>query len=281
MMGWGGGCQPGWRGPGDTGSAPPRRVKGMSGEGLWSWQVPEGLSRVFLSCLLSWPWERQVLHPLPGSKAKVQLFQLLEGEAGKPLPVEQPCPPPCCQHWGLTRQLPFGAVILCIFIKSGVFCWLAVGCSLFLAAPVLLQVLSGCHSQGLQLLPGHCWGVCCSFKGPRLCTPISPTWRANPSWIVASQAGAVLVPVPGCLCQTPNLGAGALLAAGAGQQNCSCAVGYRGVRRLFLWVPGCWDAACSGEEAGLQWECWECDAAAVWGSVGSWCVADSQLEGAS
>lgn len=69
------------------------------------------------------------------------------------------------------------------FFKSGV---------LFLLAGWLLasfQLISSCLSAApgpawvSQLRSVHWWGehVSCMFKGPRLCTPISPTWRADPS----------------------------------------------------------------------------------------------------
>lgn len=51
---------------------------------LWGVAVElAGVRGTFLGVpvlLLSRPWEWQVLYPLPGSKGKVHLFQLLEGE---------------------------------------------------------------------------------------------------------------------------------------------------------------------------------------------------------
>lgn len=123
----------------------------LPGEGRL-WGVPVELAGVrgtFLGVpelLLSWPWEWQVLHPLPGSKGKVHLFQLLEGKGRELLPVEQPFPPPCCQHWRLTSQLSFVAVILCIFFLNRECCsCLLGGC--------WLQLVPSC----LCAVPGPAW----------------------------------------------------------------------------------------------------------------------------
>lgn len=133
------------------GSAPPRRVKGISGEWLWSWQVPEGLSWMFLSCLLSWPWEWQVLHPLPGSRAKVQLFQLLEGKGRRALACGAALSPSLLPALGAHMSAAlWGCYFMDFFFLNQECCsacWVVVGCSSFLAVTWVSQ-------PGLQLLPG-------------------------------------------------------------------------------------------------------------------------------
>lgn len=151
---------------------------------LWGVAVElAGVRGTFLGVpvlLLSRPWEWQVLYPLPGSKGKVHLFQLLEGEGRACGAAPSPSLLPA-----LGAHMHFVAVILFFFFffKSGV---------LFLLAGWLLasfQLISSCLSAApgpawvSQLRSVHWWGehVSCMFKGPRLCTPISPTWRADPS----------------------------------------------------------------------------------------------------
>lgn len=157
-MGGGGGVSlrlPGWGGPGDTGSAPLCRVEGVSQEWLWSWHVSEGLPWLFLSCCF--PGSGRFCTLCPDQKPKPSSSSCWKGKAEEPLPVEQPFLPPCCQHWGLTCQLPFAAVILCVFLRSGVLFLLA---GWLLAARVLFRSCLGVTAQVCSSCLGTGRGIC-------------------------------------------------------------------------------------------------------------------------
>lgn len=148
----------------------------MPGEGrLWGVAVElAGVTGTFLGVpelLLSWPWEWQVLYPLPGSKAKVQLFQLLEGKGRGALACGAALSPSLLPVLGAQMSVALGGCYVMSFfffkIRSVVpACLMVAGCSS--AARVLSQVLPGCRSPGLQLLPGHCWGnmITTCLRGP-------------------------------------------------------------------------------------------------------------------
>lgn len=135
---------------------------------------------------------------------------------------------------------------------------------------MLLQVLPGCHSSGLCTSGGNMFPAC--LRGPGFAPQFLPPGERIQAWAVVSQAGAVPVSYPWML--LPDLEFGCWCSARCRSKTAEFPVCH-GVSRGAGAVPvgpWPWDVASSREEAGLQWECQECNAPAVWGSVGSRCV---------
>lgn len=115
--GWGGGASlhlPGWSAPGVTGSAPVCPVQGVSGEWLWSWQVSQGLSWVFLSCCFPGPGSgRFCLDQKPKSSSSAAGRQRQKS----PCLWSNPFPLPAANTGGSNVSCPLWLLFYVFFFK--------------------------------------------------------------------------------------------------------------------------------------------------------------------